>query len=208
MTGAFPNADNPNSISAQAYTFELPRHGTVANRPTALVLPQPFGVAVNGVMFDPLAAEWYHRDPASGWTFEAIGPGPSLGLDANLAHVQPSGAYHYHGRPAVLEQLGSSHSPLVGWAGDGFPVYGGYGYTDPTDPGSGVTELRSAYRLRTGRRPNGPGGSYDGTYTEDFEFIEESGDLDMASGRFGVTPEYPEGTYYYCLLYTSPSPRD
>ena len=205
-TGAFPNPDNPNSISPQEYTFELPRKGTPANRPTALVLPQPFGIAVNGVVFDPMAAEWYQRDPASGWTFEAIGPGPDLGLDANLAHVQPSGAYHYHGPPQALatDHVSSAHSPLMGWAGDGFPIYGGYGYATPADPQSGDRELRSSYRLRSGRRPNGPGGSYDGTYTEDFEYIEGSGDLDLANGRFGVTPEYPEGTYYYVLTATFP----
>src|SRR5690606_17817982 len=96
-TGEFPNAGNPNRISPQTYVFHLPRYGTRADHATPLVLPQPFGIAVNGVLFDPLAAEWYRGDPASGWTLEAIGPGASLGLDDNNAHVQPTGAYHYHG---------------------------------------------------------------------------------------------------------------
>jgi hypothetical protein len=205
-TGAFPNPNNPNSIAAQAYTFELPRHPTLAGRPSALVLPQPFGVAVNGVVFDPLAAEWYERDRDSGWTLEAIGPGRSLGLDANLAHVQPTGAYHYHGLPTALagRHAGSTHSPLLGWAGDGFPIYGPYGYADPADPASGVAQLRPSYRLRTGRRSGGPGGAFDGTYTEDFEFIDGLGDLDVANGRFAVTPEYPQGAYHYVLTSAFP----
>ncbi len=207
-TGAFPNANNPNRIAAQAYTFELPRHPTMLGRPTALALPQPFGIAVNGVLFDPLAAEWYGRDPDSGWTIEAIGAGGSLGLglDANLAHVQPSGAYHYHGLPTALEATGtaSAHSPLLGWAGDGLPIYGRYGYVDPTDPDSGVAQLRPSYRLRTGQRAGGPGGAFDGTYTEDFEFIDGLGGLDVANGRFAVTPEYPQGTYLYVVTGTFP----
>ena len=53
-----------------------------------------------------------------------------------------------------------------------------------------------------GNRPaNGddPGGQHDGTFVQDFEFVEGSGDLDECNGRFGVTPEYPDGIYYYVL---------
>lgn len=204
--GSFPNANNPHSVSAQTYEFQLPLHGTRAGRTTQLVLPQPFGIATNGVLFDPLAAEWYRRDPASGWTIEAIGPNATLGLDDNNAHVQPTGAYHYHGLPTAMaiQQGAERHSPLLGWAGDGFPIYAGFGYIDPMDPTSGITELSSSYRLRSGVRPDGPGGAYDGTYTEDFEFVAGHGMLDLANGRQGVTPEYPDGTYYYVLTDTFP----
>lgn len=204
--GSFPNAHNPHTVSAQAYEFHLPRNGTRASRATPLVLPQPFGIAINGVPFDPLAAEWYRRDPASGWTVEAISPKTNLGLDDNNAHVQPTGAYHYHGLPTAVagQRDASRHSPLIGWAGDGFPVYAGLGYADATDPASGITELTSSYRLRSGVRPDGPGGAYDGTYSEDFEFVAGHGVLDAANGRHGVTPEYPDGTYYYVLTDTFP----
>ncbi|MFY1679508.1 MULTISPECIES: YHYH protein [unclassified Streptomyces] len=205
-TGEFPNPGNPNSISAQSYEFELPVAGEVAAEPTPLLLPQPFGIAVNGVLFDPLAAEWYRGDRQSGWTVEAISPTASLGLDDNHAHVQPTGAYHYHGMPTGL--VGnldpSAHSPLLGWAGDGFPVYARYGYTDPQDPESGISDLTPSYRLRSGTRSGGPGGRYDGTYTEDFEYVEGHGKLDLANGRQGVTPEYPDGTYYYVLTESFP----
>ncbi|HAA22158.1 MAG TPA: hypothetical protein DCP28_26600, partial [Cytophagales bacterium] len=43
------------------------------------------------------------------------------------------------------------------------------------------------------------GGDYDGTYIQDFEYVQGLGDLDECNGRFGKTPEYPEGTYYYVL---------
>ena len=49
-----------------------------------------------------------------------------------------------------------------------------------------------------------PGGTFDGTFVDDYEYIAGSGDLDECNGREGVTPEYPEGTYYYVLTDTFP----
>jgi hypothetical protein len=86
---------------------------------------------------------------------------------------------------------------LIGFAGDGIPIYGPYGHEDHTDPSSAVVELRSSYRVKIGERPDGPGGAYDGTYVEDFEYVAGMGDLDECNGRTGVTPEYPEGAYHY-----------
>lgn len=203
-TGRFPNPRNPNAIRAQSYDVSLPTDPRRSARPVPLTLPQPFGLAVNGVPFDPLAAEFWRGDPESGWTVSALGPGVDLGLDVHTAHVQPTGAYHYHGVPAALTGASSSrgHSPIVGWAGDGFPVYAGSGFRDASDPTSPVVDLSSSYRLRPGTRPggaDGPGGAFDGTYDEDWEFVPGVGDLDLANGRVGVTPEYPDGTYHYVL---------
>ena len=90
----------------------------------------------------------------------------------------------------------------IGWAADGFPIYGLYAYKDPTDADSEVLEMSSSYRLKQGKREEGAGtphGAYDGTFTMDYEFQEGVGDLDECNGREGVTPEFPEGTYYYVL---------
>jgi hypothetical protein len=60
--------------------------------------------------------------------------------------------------------------------------------------------MKSSYRLKSGNRPggeSGPGGVYDGKYTPDYEYSQGSGDLDECNGRFGVTAEFPHGTYYY-----------
>ena len=62
--------------------------------------------------------------------------------------------------------------------------------------------MKSSYKLKSGARPaqeNGPGGNYDGRFTQDFEYVPGSGDLDETNGRNGLTPEFPEGTYYYCI---------
>lgn len=203
-TGRFPNRDNPNGIRAQHYRYTMPAH-PVPNPVATPLVRQPFGIAVNGVLFDPGTAEMWHNDRDSDWHYDAKGGAFSLGLDTNNAHVQPNGAYHYHGVPTdLLKQLSAGHEQmtLVGWAADGFPIYAVWGHRDANDAGSPVVKLRSSYRLKSGHRPTAndqPGGTYDGSFVEDFDYVAGSGDLDECSGRTGVTPEFPEGTYYYVL---------
>ena len=215
-TGKFPNPDNPNRIGAQHYTDYIPSHPQMAQQVTPLELGMDFGIAVNGVPFDPGAAEFYRGDRRSGWQYEPLSGALLLGLDENHAHVQPTGAYHYHGLPTLLlEDLGigvggvaagsvavGDHSVQVGWAADGFPIYALYGYSAAGDASSPVVELTSSYRLKSGSRPAGagdPGGFYDGTFTRDYEYVPGLGDLDECNGRYTVTPEFPQGTYAYFL---------
>lgn len=202
--GAFPNRGNPNPVTAQGYDLVIPADPKPAARASSM--RGPFGIALNGVMFDPGAAEFWRGDPSLGWTYEALGGAVPLGIDENHAHVQPSGAYHYHGLPTLyLKQRGVApdrHSPQIGWAADGYPIYALHGYRDARDADSGVTVLRSSYRLKAGDRPaapEGPGGRHDGAFVQDYEYVEGHGDLDECNGRFGITPEYPEGTYAYFL---------
>jgi hypothetical protein len=156
---------------------------------------------VNGVLFDPGAAEFWDDDPESGWQYEAKGGAIDLGLDANNAHVQPTGAYHYHGVPvALVKKLGDRKQPtLIGYAADGFPVYGPLGFDDLNDIKSTTREMRTSYRLKQGTRGSGPRGKYDGAFTEDYEYVVDAGDLDECNGRYGVTPEFPDGTYHYYI---------
>lgn len=157
--GRFPNANNPNSIRAQNYTLRVP----LAPRRNAEFRPsrvQPFGVALNGVLFDPGTAEFWNNDPRSGWILEAIGGPRNLGLDRNNAHVQPDGTYHYHGIPVgLVERLGKRDAPaLLGYAADGFPIYGPFGYAKADDPKSALRKLEPGWRLRPdrGRRGHRP----------------------------------------------------
>lgn len=118
--------------------------------------------------------------------------------------------YHYHGLPLrILEQRGNkSHElPLVRYAADGFLIYSQSGCSDPKDAASPLKKLRSSYQLRSGERPggeDGAGGPYDGTFNQDGEYVAGSGDLDECNGRFGVTPEYPQGAYHYVITDTFP----
>jgi hypothetical protein len=215
LVGEFPNRGNPHEIKEQPYRFEIPANPKAHQEITPAHLGdgsqpgppnRPFGVALNGVLFDPGTAEFWKGDRELDWNYEALGGAVGLGLDENHAHVQPNGAYHYHGLPTpYLRQLGvdkKSHSPQVGWAADGFPIYALYGYQDPKDPMSPIIKLTSSYQLKDGQRPsgnNGPGGEYDGAFTRDYEFITGNGTLDECNGRYCVTPEFPDGTYAYFL---------
>lgn len=205
--GQFPNRHNPNVIGPQRYDYKVPLHPKVAEKPVPYHM-QPFGIGVNGVVFDPFAAEWWQGNPASGWQYEPQGGAIDLGLDSSNAHVQPNGAYHYHGIPTgLIEKLAGDQKKmvLVGWAGDGFPIYGPYAYSDAKNSDSLVKKLVPSYAVKQGTRPAGsPGGKYDGAFVQDYEYVEGKGDLDSSNGRYGVTPEFPKGTYYYVLTDTYP----
>lgn len=204
-TGQFPGRDNPHAISAQSFQFKVPLKPQRAEKPMRYD-GYEFGVAINGVPFDPNTGEIWQGQRY--WRKEAIldDGDKQLGLDQNNAHVQPSGKYHYHGVPwGLIEEL-RQHDPqvgvdeplLIGWAADGYPIYYQEG-------------MRSSWQLKEGRRdgsPDGPGGEYDGQYTVDYEYAPESGDLDWLNGRYGATAEYPDGIYQYYLTENFPfAPR-
>ncbi|MEM9092147.1 MAG: YHYH protein [Cyanobacteria bacterium P01_F01_bin.53] len=194
-TGAFPNPGNPNTISAQEHMYRV----TLNPQLTGNITPvrPAFGVALNGVPFEPGTGEFWNRDRSSGWNFEALTGFIDLGTDEHNAHVQPTGSYHYHGVPTAL--VPTRTMTHIGYGADGFPVYGPYGYADANNLASELIDVQSSYRLKAGLRPDGPGGLHDGTFSNDFEYVVGLGDLDECNGRFGVTPEYPEGIYHYYI---------
>ncbi len=165
-------------------------------------------------------------------------------FDACLGHQPPSGMYHNHVQPPCLRaQLndnlevvgtgrtgaayrekasGWTHSPILGWSFDGYPVYGPYGHADPKDKNSSIKRLKSSFQLRTitarttlpdwslayhngvpqqlNTNQYGPPINITyplGRYLEDYDYAAGLGDLDQYNGRFEVTPEYPNGTYAY-----------
>jgi len=205
-TGTFPSRGNPHAIAVQRHLFRMPAEPKPAPRFVQPEGPTTWGVALNGVPFDPNTAEYWNNDRTSGWNLDLMAQPGRLGVDDNHGHVQPTGAYHYHATPrGLVDALGGDQGRtlLLGYAADGFPVYSANGHRDPRDPRSPVVALRSGYRLKTAPRQGGPGGKPDGTYTADWEWTA-GGDLDEANGRFEVTPEYPRGTYAYHLTETFP----
>ena len=167
------------------------------------------------------------------WNRDAI-PAEKEGFDCAKGHPA-MGNYHHHQNPSAfkldLETTSeicnlydaeglyaidsNSHSPLIGYAYDGFPIYGAYGYAKKDGTGD-VVRIKSGYSLRSiTTRTTTPDGStsdagppVDGTYylgyfREDYEFKSNADEayLDEHNGRFCVTPEYPEGTYaYFCTV--------
>lgn len=226
LFGNVSGALNPNAISEQSEIYTITTIPTENTEWTPLLKssgdaselgPQySFGILFNGVELDPVAAEPFpHKsltDPNVNWIWNLEALNTNLGLDCNNAHVQPTGKYHYHGSPTLyLEQLSLSNNQMtiIGYAADGFPIYYKYAYSSAYDIESSVTEMKSSYQLKSGDRPGdgetAPCGTYNGVYSNDYEYISELGDLDEANGRYGVTPEYPSGTYYYVITDDFPS---
>jgi hypothetical protein len=204
-TGRFPNRRDPNPISAQDYHFRVSSHPTATGRPRP-IQGYLFGVALNGVVFDPGTDEYWQGLRGSPWRYAALTGFMDLGQDANNAHTQPGGAYHYHGIPVgLLQEKRRPGSPtLLGYAADGFPIYGPEGYAGAGGSAGGLKSLSSSYRIRSGTRPSGPGGAYDGRFDADWEFVAGLGDLDACNGRFGAMPDYPAGTYHYVVTANYP----
>jgi YHYH protein/Fibronectin type III domain len=220
--GTFPNDGNPNTISEQTldvtYTLAPTYNGT------ATTLGGPLGstgYVLNGVKIDAGTAGSCPDDAtdtlscslidnSGGWSIEALGQDLfDFGTDDNNAHVQPDGAYHYHGMPEgfiTLRGGGPATMTLIGWAADGFPVYARYGYSTATDASSPLTAVTGSYQLVSTVSDSRP--STDliplGTFAQDWEYVAGSGDLDECNGRTGVTPEFPNGIYHYYATDTYP----
>lgn len=158
--------------------------------------------------------------------------GERLGFDCSKAHPA-MGNYHHHQNPSafkldlnVISTVcnlydsdglyvidSTKHSPLIGFAYDGFPVYGAYAYKN-LDGTGGVVRMKSSFKLRkiSQRNTSSTGGSVTpgpdvsatyplGYFREDYEYIPTSATtpdfLDEHNGRVCVTPEYPKGIYCY-----------
>lgn len=142
------------------------------------------------------------------WRIEALGGAFTFGTDDSNAHVQPNGQYHYHGMPeAEIARLGKGTAmTLVAWARDGFPIYARYGYIDPTSAASGTRAMKGSWQKKATPNAGRPAVSIFpmGTFTQDYEYVAGSGDLDECNGRTGVTPEFPAGIYHYFITDTYP----
>lgn len=180
-TGDFPNRGNPHRMSAQNIKVCVPANPQKGS--TAQTV-QTTGIAANGVIIRPGTADYYDpssrrghsRDRSSGWNLEGMGARDLLGLDHQNAHVDHNGIYHYHGMPPALEN--PSLGTRIGWAADGFEIHR-------------ASTARPSWQLKSGTRPSGPRGRYDGTYNEDFEYKSGSGNLDECNGAT------VNGQYYY-----------
>ena len=168
------------------------------------------------------------------WNRDAI-VAERVGFDCSKGHPA-MGNYHHHQNPSafkldkkVIYDVCSLydaeglytinpgvHSPLIGFAYDGFPVYGAYGFKNADGTG-GIVRMQSGYRLRsiTNRTQYADGTDVTdgppvnttfplGYFNEDYEFVSHPGEdeyMDIHNGRFCITPEYPNGTYaYFCTV--------
>jgi hypothetical protein len=130
-TAIFPDKNryldgNPHYIQQQNHIHKIPlvpqqNSKAVAmrgERNTNNALPMgSIGIATNGVIFfNPFDAE--------------MGKTAVWRLDRCCGHPSPRNEYHYHKYPICVKSPwtddGESHSPVIGFAFDGYPIYGPY----------------------------------------------------------------------------------
>jgi hypothetical protein len=212
VSNSIPNHDFNDATAAFAIQvsevsaeFKIPTEPAFASSATPISLATDNAVFLNGVKLDLLAAGCFGvgdgnigcNDIDQPWRYDPMSPLTMFGTDANNAHPQPDGTYHYHGNPkALFDQNAMSQSPVIGFAADGFPIFGSY-----IDDNGQIRAVTSSFQLLSGSRPSSaddPGGIYDGTFVDDHEYVSGSGDLDecngmMRDGSYGyyVTDAYP-----------------
>ena len=233
---------NPSQAQNADYLFRIPRNpeeGPSGGTATGL---GHTAVLINGVpTFNAMDAFSYNNQNnwhQNGGFFELAG------FDCAKGHPA-MGRYHHHLVPSpfsnsmdvinsvcddypsegLLELDPNVHSPIIGFAFDGYPIYGPFGFASEDGTG-GIVRIETSYALReievrhtladgtvlapnqygpdvgelvTPAIPPGaqPVAAVLGAYIEDFEYIPLQGHLDVFNGRECVTPEYPEGTYAY-----------
>jgi len=143
-----PWTNNPNDPSAQDKTYKFPRNPVQKSGTKTKVGLGTVGLWSNGVsMFNADDGMSYNNQGV--WNRNAYyWEGESF--DSCKGHADQSGTYHNHIDPSCMYTKSSStHSPIIGFAFDGFPIYGPYGYTDPNDATSAIKRITTSYSLRT-----------------------------------------------------------
>ncbi len=195
-----PWTGNPNTPSNQNFVFKITRAPQQNTGTATAVGLGHIGVWTNGVSIFNVSDAMSYNNGGVWFRNAYFWEGP--GFDACLGHPQQQGEYHHHVSPTCLYNQADSthHSPIIGYAFDGFPVYGAYAYTNVNGTGA-IKRMKSSYVVSTATtRTNGPAVSTtypEGCFIQDYSYVAGSGDLDDRNGRFSITPEYPSGTYAY-----------
>ena len=201
-TGTFPTTDNTNEIEDKTLLYTITTNtgdntaGDFANATTTS--STAVGVAVNGALIFNASTGNTHT-LSNSFTYSHLFRN-DVSRDSAGGFVKSDNIYGYAQPGPQTVGLTSwatdSHSPIVGWAFDGLPIYGPYGYTDRLDNTSAIKRIESGYSLKTTLRTT-LGGTPNGEFVEDYEYGASTGDLDEFNSRYGVTPEFPSGTRYY-----------
>jgi len=215
-------ATQPGEVRTQ---FIINANPTFSDEVNPLTLGTAEAVLLNGVTLDILAAACYGvgnealgeerigcgaNQDDNPWRYDPMSPLNGFGTDTHNAHTQPNGKYHYHGNPiALFEQdcsTATSASPVIGFAADGFPVFGAC-----IDDQGTIREATPSFKLKQGTRQDVAGyetpeanvglvasDSYDGQFRGDYEYTEGLGDLDECNGMT------VDGQYGYYITNTFP----
>lgn len=214
------------NVSEQRMSFKVPVTPIKASSVTQLSLGTTEAVLLNGVTVDLLAAACYGvgnetlgnekigcgpNQNDNPWRYDPMSSLNQFGTDAHHAHVQPSGEYHYHGNPMALfnQTCDSEVSGVIGFAADGYPVFGGC-FKDSSGTirkavssyalknSGGQREAVSGYQTPVAGQGSIKSNNYDGQFRGDWVYQAGVGDLDECNGmtvdgQYGyyVTDQFP-----------------
>jgi hypothetical protein len=204
--------DDPSMPPNQNFVFKITRNPQPALQDNLLLPKGHIGVWSNGAsIFEPSSGDSFQNNNV--WHVNAgknISPN-TIKCDGMAAE---NGEFYNYIAPICIYDVSEVkvHSPILGYAFDGYPIYGAYAYTN-ADGSGGISRMESSYQIRQiidrNTLPDGTilsenlwgpkiSNNYPlGHYKEDYSYVAGSGNLDMHNGRFCITPEYPAGTYAY-----------
>lgn len=126
-----------------------------------------------------------------------------------------NGTYHYHAYPSCgalaepsVQGAQGVHSGLVGMSLDGFPIFGPFGYNNPTDQTSEVVRIQSCY-TQTECTDNTDASCY--VFDQD-GYDSGSCHLDRCNGRVSAVPDSLQNAFgseiyaYYTTIDDSQNP--
>lgn len=183
---------------AQNYVFKIPiatsEQPFIVNN--TIETSDLIGVAIDGVPFRSPNSQRKARIGSKTYTENrAIYPIQDVFVDGS-GIVESDRRFYYHTDPVLIySKTPGQHSPIIGFAFDGNPIYGPYGYSDPKNRNSPVRIMETSYRLTDIQRANGS--PPDGTFIEDYVYEVDLGDLDEFNGRRCYTPDYDDEVYAY-----------
>ncbi len=239
--GAFHNNYN---ISDQDYNFQIQYRGGTNTSSPEIANTGFLGVFNNGVVLSPPGASGeaigIYSAPA-GFTYNRSHFSSYFKMDDCGGHVNYDRQYAYLNGKFLKRcwedtkvynsnpyysgtnfngdyyRHADGHSKILGFAFDGYPIYGAFGYEHSEHADSGCALMTSSYIVKSTDDHRPTDHKYTnaisvndinynltaGAYLQDFVYTEGSGLLDQYNGRYAVTPEYPEGTYAYYLTFTT-----
>ena len=159
--GSFPNSVNPNYISTQELTFEYPYRGGLnieGDNTSNLLREGTLGVSLSGIpLYSPYNGEYLVGTGGVLWHYNTAELLVN-GQDTYGGFPDTDDIYHYHDSKFITSNAwgnlngftsgyinSDGHSKIIGYAADGYPIYGPYGYTNPSDSASGTQLMISGY---------------------------------------------------------------
>ncbi len=227
-SAAFAGGAEGATITETDASFTISRNPQLAALSTPISQEVKNGIFLNGVVLDIISAGCYLPSSpdadadgnvgigcasTADWLLDPLSTTHKFGADEHNAHTQPGGLYHYHGGPNAMfdDNPSAEGSPVIGFAADGFPIYGSYFFD--IDTGS-VRKAVSGYTVKAGSRSlEGtavtPPGDYSGMYNQDWEWTD-AGDLDACNGMVvdGQYGYYVTDSYPWVLACLSGTPDD